>query len=130
MSEHAPREQLEGGLRRLVGVAGGLARLHLVEQRRDARVVLLDGDAEPLDGCEDARLARLLRHQQVPAVADALGRHVLVGRRLLDDGRGVDAGLGRERALADVGRMPVGRPVQNLVEHAAGVRQLAAAARA
>ena len=70
-------------------------------------------------------LPRLLRDQQVPLVADAFGRDVLVGLRLLDDGRGVDAGLGRERAFADVGRVAVGRAVQHLVEHAAGVRQRA-----
>ena len=70
-------------------------------------------------------LARLLRHQQAALVADAFGRHVLVGLRLLQDGRGMNAGLGRERALADVGRMPVRRLVQHLIEHAARVRQRA-----
>ena len=48
----------------------------------------------------------------------ALGRHVLVGRRVLHDGGGMDAGLGRERALAHIGRVAVGRAVEHLVERA------------
>ena len=46
------------------------------------------------------------------------GVDVLVGLRRLQDRRGMDAGLGRERAVADVGRMAVGRAVENLVERA------------
>ena len=38
--------------------------------------------------------------------------------------RGVDAGLGGEGRLADVGRLAVGRAIQQLVEQAAGMRQL------
>ena len=52
------------------------------------------------------------------AVADALGRHVLVGARVLQHGRGVDAGLGGEGGGADIGRMAVRRAVQQLVERA------------
>jgi hypothetical protein len=54
----------------------------------------------------------------------ASGAHVLVGRRVLDDRRGVDAGLGGERTLAHIGRVPVGRAVEHLVERARGVRQM------
>ena len=39
--------------------------------------------------------------------------------------RGVDAGLGGEGRLADVGRLAVGRAVEDLVQQPAGVRQLA-----
>ena len=39
--------------------------------------------------------------------------------------RGVNAGLGREGRLADVGRLPVGRAVEDFVEQPAGVGQLA-----
>ena len=39
--------------------------------------------------------------------------------------RCVNAGLGRERALAHIWRVTVGRAVQDLVEHAARVRELA-----
>ena len=72
--QRAPRQQLEGGFRRLVGIADGLARLHLVEQPRDARVVLADGDAQPFDRGEDVRLAGLLGDEQTALVADALRR--------------------------------------------------------
>ena len=61
----------------------------------------------------------------MPLVADALGRDVLVRLRLLEDGGGVDAGLGGEGAVADVGRVAVGIAVQHLIEDAAGVRQRA-----
>src|SRR5450631_1642309 len=46
---------------------------------------------------------------------------MLVGRGVLHDRRSVDTGLGRERALADIGRMAVGRPVEDLVEGVRGV---------
>ena len=52
-----------------------------------------------------------------------LGRHVLVGRGLLHDRGGVDAGLGGERALADIGRVAVGRAVEHLVERVRGMRE-------
>ena len=43
---------------------------------------------------------------------------MLVGRRILDHRRGVDAGLGGEGRGADIGRVAVGRAVEDLVEHA------------
>ena len=53
-------------------------------------------------------LPGLLRHQHLALVADRFRRDVLVGRRLLGDGGGMDAGLGGEGAFADIGRVPVG----------------------
>src|SRR5262249_29947084 len=41
---------------------------------------------------------------------------MLIGLRFLDDGRGMNAGLRRERALAYIGRMTIRRPVEELVE--------------
>ena len=41
---------------------------------------------------------------------------VLVGRRVLRDRRRVDAGLGGEGALTDIGRVAVRRAVEHLVE--------------
>ena len=49
------------------------------------------------------------------------GAHVLVGRRILDDCRGMDAGLGGEGAFADIGRVAVRRTVEHLVELVGGV---------
>ena len=48
---------------------------------------------------------------------------MLVGLRRLQDGGGVDTGLGRERGGADIGRLAVGRPVQDLVEGVRDVRE-------
>ena len=123
-AEQPPRQQLEGGVRALVGIAHRLARLHLVEQLRHARIVAPDRHAQPLQLVEQVRLAGLVGDQHAAAVADAFRLHVLVGGRLLEDGRRMDAGLGGERRLADVGRLPVRRAVQDLVEHAARMRQL------
>ncbi len=49
---------------------------------------------------------------------------MLIGGGVLEDGGGVDAGLGGERALAHIGRVAVRRPVQHLVQHAGGVGEV------
>ena len=115
-AEHALGEQEERGVGALIGVAHGLALLHLVEQARHARVVAMDLDAEALQLGQDVGAAGLVGDQQQAAVADRLRRHVLVGARVLDHGRGMDAGLGGEGRGADIGRMPVRRAVEQLVE--------------
>ena len=49
LAEQAARQQLERRVRAFVGIADRLARLHLVEQLGDARIVLVEiVDAEPL----------------------------------------------------------------------------------
>ena len=48
---------------------------------------------------------------------------MLVGRRVLHDRGGMDAGLGGEGALAHIGRVAVRRAVEHLVEHVRGMRQ-------
>ena len=58
----------------------------------------------------------MIGDEQLALVADALGRNVLVSLRLLDDGRGVNAGLGGERALAHIRGVTIRRPVEELVE--------------
>ena len=118
MPKRAPRQQLEGGIRAVIGIALGLALLHLAQQRVEARVVLGDVDADALQFGQQVRLAGLVGDQHLAAVAHRLGRHVLVGLGLLHDGRGMDAGLGGEGALAHIGRLAVGRAVQQLVEGA------------
>ena len=74
---------------------------------------------------QQVRAAGLVGHQQLALVADALRRDVLVGRRVLDDRGGVDAGLGGERAFADIGRMAVGGAVEHIVERVRDAREMA-----
>src|SRR6516225_11090572 len=107
LAEHASRQELEGGVRRFVGVADRLALLHHVEQPGDAGIVLVDLEADAIELGEHVRSAGLIRHQQLAPIAHRSGRHVLVGRGLLHDGGGVNAGLGRKRAFAHIGGVPV-----------------------
>ena len=67
--------------------------------------------------------AGLIGDQKLAAVADALRRDVLVGRGLLHDRGGMDAGLGGERAFADIGRVAVGRAIENFVERVRHARR-------
>src|ERR1700722_3059667 len=122
--EHASRQQLERRVGRLVGVADRLALLDDVEQAGDARVVLLDGNADALELGEDVRTPRLVGDQDLALVADRFRPHMLVGRGILHDRGGVDAGLGRERAFADIGQMPVRRPVEDFIERVGDVGQV------
>ena len=117
------REKLERGFRRFVGITLVLARLDLIEKRLHARIVLVGGQAETFERRRQRRPPALLRHQDAALVADAFRRNVLVGFRLLDQRRSMDAGFGRKGAFADVGRVPVRRFVQHFIENAAGVRQ-------
>ncbi len=61
------------------------------------------------------------------AIADARRVDVLVGARILGDGRGVDAGLGGEGRGADVGRLAVGGAVDHVVEALGDMRSAARA---
>ena len=99
VAEHAPRQQLEGGFGRLIGIAHRLALLHLLEQARDARIVLRHGDADALELGEDVGAAGLVGDQQLAPVADRLGRHMLVGARVLLHGRDMDAAFMGEGRL-------------------------------
>ena len=63
--EDAAREQLERRVRRFVGIARRLALLHLVEEARDARVVLVGRDADAREFREYVRLAGLLGDEQL-----------------------------------------------------------------
>ena len=86
-------------------------------------VVLVDLEADALELRQHVGSSRLIRHQKLAPVADAIGRYMLVGRGLLHDGGGVDAGLGREGALADIGRVAIGRAVEHLVERVGRMRK-------
>src|SRR5437773_2678764 len=59
LAQQPPRQQLEGGVRPLEGIADGLARLHLLEQPRDARILLAQGYAEPFQLVDEVGLAGL-----------------------------------------------------------------------
>ena len=117
-AEHAARQKLERGVGRLIGEALRLARLHLVEQARKARIGRVRLDAEPLQLGEQVRAAGLIGDQNGALVADALGRDMLVGARVLGERGGVDARLGGEGRGADIGRVPVRRAVEQFVEGA------------
>src|SRR5262249_10642207 len=123
LAEDAPRQQLERGIGRLIGVADRLALLHDIEQPDDAGIVLVDLEPDALELGEHVRFAGLLRDQQLAPVAHRIGGHVLVGRGLLHDGGSVNAGLGREGAFAHIGRVPIRRAVEHLVERVGGMRQ-------
>ena len=116
LAKDAPRQQLKRSIRRLVGITDRLAPLDLVEQVRDPRIVLVDLDADAVELGEDVRAARLVGDQELSPVAHGVRGHVLVGRGVLHDGGSVNAGLGRERALADIGGVAVGRAVEHLVK--------------
>ena len=124
VAEHAARQQLERGIRRLIGIADRLALLHLVEQARDARIVLRD-TSMPMRSSSARMFERpgLVRDEHPAPVADRLRRHMLIGARVLLHGRDMEAAFMREGRLADIRRVPVGRAVQDLVEQARGVGQ-------
>ena len=82
--------------------------------------------ADALELGQHVGLAGLLRHQHAAAVADRFRRDVLVGRRVLGDGGGMNAGLGGEGAFADIGRVAVGRAVEPLVERVRDMRRASA----
>ena len=65
---------------------------------------------------DQIRAPRLIGDQDRALVADALGRDVLVGARVLGQRRGMNARLGREGRGADIGRVPVRRAVEQFVE--------------
>ncbi len=122
-AEHAPRQQLERRIRGLVGVADRLALFDFVEQAGHARIVLVHLQADAVEFGQHVGAAGLVRHQELAAIADRLGRDVLVGRRVLHDRRCMDAGLGCECAFADIGSMPVRGAVQPLVQLARHLRE-------
>ncbi len=70
VAEMAPRQKLERGFRRLVGVAGRLAGFDVLEQDGDARVVLADDEAELLEARQHVGSPGLLRDQKAALVAD------------------------------------------------------------
>ena len=97
--------RFEGGIGAIIGIALRFAFLDLAQQRVEACVVLVDRKADAGKFGEEIGFAGLVGNQHAAAVADAFRRHMLIGLGLLDDGRGMDAGLGGEGAPADIGRL-------------------------
>ncbi len=117
--QRAPRQQLEARIGALIGVALGLALLDQRNQRVEPVVVLRHLDAAALQLGDEIGLAALVGDHDLAAVADRFRRHVLVGRRLLGQRRGMDAGLGGEGRQPDIGRLRVRRAVEQFVESCA-----------
>ena len=95
-----------------------LARLHLVEQARQARIVGLGLDAEPSKLGKEIRASGLIRDQHCALVADAVGRNVFISSRVFGEGGSVNAGLGGEGRRPDIGRVAVRRAIEQFVEGA------------
>ena len=94
-------------------------------RRADARIVLVDGDADALELGEHVGAARLIGDEKLALVADALRRDVLVSRRLFYDRGGVDAGFGGKRTLADIGRVAIRGAIEQFVERVRDAREAA-----
>ena len=103
--EAAPGEELERGVRSLVGVASRLALLDLGQSpsRRGSE----RSKRSPKRSSSAMRLERPAWSETIHAtpVPHRLRAYVFIGLRRLQDRRGMDAGLGREGGGADVGRL-------------------------
>ena len=125
--EGTQRHQLEARRSTVVGVALALTLLHVGKQRRDARIVGGDVDADFVKTGAHVGTPRLVGDQDVAAVAHRFRRNVLVGARILGHGRAVEPALVGEGGIADVGRMGVGGAVEALVEQTRNTGELAEA---
>ena len=114
-------EQLERGVGGFEVVALVLEPLQLVDHVVDGRAV--ERQPELLRLHVDRRLAGHLRHDEPGAVADELGRDVLVGVLGPCDRADVEARLVGERRRAHVRRLRVERPVEQLGDVVAHRRQ-------
>ena len=124
LAERAPRHQLEARLGAVVGVAVEFALLDLLDEARQQRMVGVDVHADVGHQRQHVGASRLVGDDDVAPVADQLGRNVLVGTRVLLHRRDVQAALVREGGIADVGRVVIGRPVQQFVDQPRDMGQL------
>ena len=118
IAEHAARQQLKRGVRRLVGIALGFAVLDFLKQQDDARVILGDLETDAVEFRHYIGAAGLIRHQHLAFVADRFRCDVFVGLRVLDDRGSMNACLGRERIFTDIGRITVRRAVEHFIQRA------------
>src|SRR5665213_2319749 len=99
------------------------ARLDLFEEGAELRMIGRDFDADLAQPRQEVGPARLVRDDDMPAVADDGRIDMLVGARILLHRRDMEAALMREGAFADIGGVAVGRAVEALVEEAREMRQ-------
>ena len=125
LTQHALGEQEKRRVGAFERIALGLLVLDLVEQPAEARVALVELDADTVELGEHIRLAGLIGNQHAAPIADAFGHHMLISAWVLQDGGSVDAGLGGEGGSAHEGRVPIRRAVQDFVERPRDMRELA-----
>ena len=116
LSQRAPRQQFERRFGAVIGVAQEFALLHVFQQTRQAAVARVDIDAGFGEAHEQARFSRLIGDENAALVADAFRRHVLVGARVFLHGGGMKPALVREGRRPDIGRVAVGRAVEDFVQ--------------
>ena len=87
------RQQLERGVGAVVGIALGLALLDDLQKARDAGILGIDLEPDLAEARHDVGAASLVAHHDDALVADHLGIDMLVGARVLLDGRDMQAAL-------------------------------------
>ncbi len=115
-TENAAGQKLEARIRALIGIAGRLALLDHRDQLVELRIILADHDAAPLQGIEEVGLAALVGHHHLAVIADQMRLHMLIGAGVLQQRRGMDAGLGGKGGGTDIGQLVVGRAVEQFIE--------------
>ena len=116
--QHAARHQLKTRLRAVIGIAAILARLDLVKDLRQPRVLRIDRNPHRRQPRAQVRLPGLIGHRNKPGVAHRFGRDMLVGGGVFQDRRGMQPRLVRESRGADIGGRTQRHPVQNVVKTA------------
>ena len=115
-AERLQCQKLEARIGPFIGIARGLPLLDHRDQRIELRIVLGNGDAATLELVEEIRLAALVGHHDLAEIADTFGLDMFVGLRILEQCRGVDAGLGGEGRAADIRALVMRRAVEKLIE--------------
>ena len=82
LTQGAPRQQLETGLRAIIAIAVIFARLNVVDQASDALVAGIDFNAGLGQPHQDIRPPRLIGDDDMPAIADDAGLDMLVSTRV------------------------------------------------
>ena len=124
VAKGSPCEKFKRRIRAIIGIANGLALLHFAQEIVKARIIFPHLKANAVQLCHQIGFSGLVRHQHTAAIAHGFRRHMLVGFRFLDDGRGVDTRLGGECAFANVRRLRVGRTVQEFIKCAGHMGQI------
>ena len=118
-------EQVQRAVGHFVGMPGGLAYFHLVEDQLDTLGIVAQVKAERCRLRHERRLARQLAYEHVRAVADRLGTHVFVSLWKPRDGARVQPALVCECGGPDVGCVFPYREVADLGDVCGDARELA-----